>query len=332
MLTGDLRPRHFVAIALIVLLSVVGAACGASAGTQTSTSTQAPASGVPLAQVLAAVKSAETTTRLPSTITPSVLEGLANDATSAWTIPGCDPDPDTTTSLTSLAPCTFGAIHYTHTLMVIGDSHASMWYPTFQLMAKRIGWRVIDLTLNNCGPASLHYYFWSESREFSQCDAWQTWRMKEINTIRPSIVVLTGWIGGNTGPKVPLTPAVCEKGIEKTIHEIHSGIRVVVLADMPHISTSGPECLARYPDDIQRCSTTAADAVQSAYNQAEAKAAAATGTSYVDVTPWFCGRVCPDEIAGIDVYVGVYHINHAFAAYLSGVMQTALAPEITKVT
>ena len=69
MLTGDLRPRHFVAIALIVLLSVVGAACGASAGTQTSTSTQAPASGVPLAQVLAAVKSAETTTRLPSTIT-----------------------------------------------------------------------------------------------------------------------------------------------------------------------------------------------------------------------------------------------------------------------
>jgi len=291
------------------------------------TSTKHPAS---LKQVLAAVKAAGMLKRLPASVTPRVLESLANDANSAWALPDCQPGYTTTSlSRAGLAGCTFGAAKYRHTLMVIGDSHAAMWEPAFNLIGKRIGWRVIDITDDNCGPAALHYYLYPESREFSQCDKWQTWRMSEINKIDPSIVVLTGWIGGNTGPSVQLTPTLWEQGIESTIHQMRPGIRSVVLADMPHVLTEGPECLAKNSSNIQACSGSAATIVPTAFNQAEAAAAAATGQYYVDPTPWFCDQVCPDVINGIDVYTGLYHINHAFAAYLSGVMQSALEPALS---
>lgn len=290
-------------------------------------STPPPAS---TAKVLAAVRAAEKIKQLPGDINAEVLLGLANDAYSAWSLPGCSPS-DSATSLTAkqLSKCTYGATKFTHTLMVIGDSHAAMWLPAFSLMGERIGWRIIDLTEDNCGPASLHYYLYPQSREYSQCDAWQVWRTREINKIDPSIVVLTGYIGGNTGPSVPLTPAIWQAGIEKTIRLFRPGIRSVVLADMPHILKQGPECLAKNANNIQACSSPAASIVPTAYNQAEAAAATATGATYVDPTPWMCAQVCPDAINGIDVYVGIYHINHAYAAYLTGAMQAALQPLIS---
>jgi SGNH domain (fused to AT3 domains) len=327
------RRRHTAIPILVAALLVVGAACGSSGSAKTASTT--PNANAPLparvstAQVIAAVRAAEGTKRLPSTINANVLQSVANDAVSAWAIPGCDPSPDSATALASLSGCTFGATTYKHTVMVIGDSHAAMWQPAFDLLARRIGWRVIDLTLNNCGPAAIHYYLYPESREFSQCDAWQKWRMTEINKIRPSIVVLTGEIGG-AGPSVKFTPALWQAGIEKTIRQIQPGIQTVVLGDLAALPTPGPECLAKNSGNIQACSTPVATLAQRANNQSEAAAAAATGASYVDVTPWFCADVCPDAIAGIDVYTGKYHVNHDYAAYLSGAMESALEPEINK--
>lgn len=302
-----------------------GTADSSTARPPATQSTTAIAAPVPTSQVLAAVATAQTIQRLP--FSPSKLEAYANDARAAWAIPGCSP-ADTATSLPNVSDCTFGPKSATHTMMLIGDSHASMWLPAFELTAERIGWQVIDLTKDNCGPADLHYYLYPLKRPYTECDTWQQWRTTEVNKVKPSIVVLTGFIGNNTGPTAHMTAADWQAGIQRTVKLYTTGIHVVVLGDTPHIPSPGPECLAKNVSNIQVCSSPATQAVPTAFNTAEASAAAATGATYLDVTPWFCAKTCPEVIAGIDVYAGQYHITHDYASYLSGAVQSALGPMI----
>ena len=87
---------------------------------------------------------------LPTDLTPS-LAGVSTDfggpAAPCWPSLG----------QTSIPPCVFGDPHGTRTMVVYGDSHAAMWFSSFNLAASLAHWRLFYLGKGDCPADALHY-------------------------------------------------------------------------------------------------------------------------------------------------------------------------------
>ncbi|MGK2869330.1 MAG: SGNH hydrolase domain-containing protein [Mycobacterium sp.] len=288
-------------------------------------SAPAPAA-VPQADVLSAVQAATELRALPAEITNDELLGASGDYSDQWSIEGCEPSL-AQTRLDDIGPCTLGDTNGERTMVLIGDSAASMWHGALDLIGQRNGWRVIVLAKSNCGPASLTYYQWQLKRDYTECDAWQQWRTEIIAQEKAEIVVMAGWYdGGNQGPDRDTTPQIWSDALVKTIRGLPEGAKAFLLGSIPRPSESPSECVANNPTDLTRCAVPAAEALP---NQAGwASAAQDAGQTYIDVDPWFCTEVCPAVIADQLVYSGSYHITTQYAQYLSGSIEEIMAPAL----
>ena len=98
---------------------------------------------------------------------------------------------------------------------------------------------------------------------------------------------------------------------------------VTILGNQPALPQSGPQCLSRHADDVQACSARLSGVV-TLYNEAEKKAAAAAGASYLSVIPWFCSSTCTAVIGKYEVYFDKWHITKDYSLYLERVLADAL--------
>ena len=56
------------------------------------------------------------------------------------------------------------------------------------------------------------------------------------------------------------------------------------------------------------------------YNNAERRAATASGARYISTTPWFCAKRCNAVIGNHDVYFNPYHVAVGYSEFLEGVL------------
>lgn len=314
--------RIVISIALVTMIAGCGRS-GSAARPPSVTIDSIPATD---SQVTAAVKEAEIAKDIPPWITPEQLVKSAEDDSSLWAVPGCNPDYEVS-ALADIKPCTLGAVTGTRTMVVLGDSNASMWARGLDFVGRRTGWRIIVLAKDNCGPATMTYYQWQLKRDLTECNDWQRWRMDQVRSLKPDVVLLAGWYDGDkgiAGPDRTFTPEMWRDALVDTIHQVPPGVRTVLFGDIPHITKPAGECLAQNSGNISHCAEKAGDVVPAYANDALKAAAAATGALYIDVTRWFCAQTCPVVIEGIVAYSGIYHTTHDYARYLSGVLAAAL--------
>ncbi|UXA16765.1 SGNH hydrolase domain-containing protein [Mycobacterium sp. SMC-4] len=313
--------------------ALVSSGCQAVGGEPGPTTTPASDSGVasapapvPHTEVLQAVQAAAELRELPANITNAELLAASGDYSDQWSIEGCEPSL-AETRLADIGPCTFGDSTSERTMVLIGDSAASMWHGALDLIGKRNNWRVIALTKSNCGPASLTYYQWQLERAYTECDDWQDWRMEIIGQEKAEIVVMAGWYdGGNQGPGRETTPQIWRDALVETIRALPEGSKAVLLGNIARPSQNPSECAANNPTDLTRCATPAADALPE--QAGWSGAAEVTGQTFVDVDPWFCTEVCPAVIADQLVYSGRYHLTEEYARYLSGSIEEIITPAL----
>jgi len=340
-----LRPRiGRVGVLFLGLL----AACSSSSTSPSTTGSRSTTSGgaaspassssepASLSQVLSAVAAASSVTSVPADLTPS-LQNAANDfGLPAAAGRGCQPGPNGTS--VNVQSCTFGNPSGKHTMVIVGDSHAGMWLPAFDLVGKQSDWRVIALNKVNCGAASVSYYLHTESRPYSECDTWHSWVFSEIGLLDPSIVVLTSFVAPSVSVP-PLSPSQWTTGLETSLNRITSpGTKKVVLGDMPYLIAGGTNlgfstvapanCVAAHESNVQACSVPATQAVLTTFHDAEVQASLTSDAQYVDVIPWLCSTVCSPIVKNMFVYENTEHITTTYATYLSGVLQASLQADI----
>jgi hypothetical protein len=337
------RRRIFVGVIASVLITTL-AACGSSTSSSTASSTAPSSTATTTASpaspdaVLRLVAAAPRITTLPTDLKPP-LQDAANDSGFAMLGPrNCEPGYSATS--VSISNCTFGNANGSHTIVILGDSHAAMWLPAFDLIGKRLGWRVIDFNKVNCGAASLEYYLHQQDRPYTECDSWHKWVINEINSLDPSIVVLTSLVIPGNVVASPLTPQAWTTGLDQTLGQINSpGTHKVVLGDIPYLIpgptantgwsvSNPPDCLAAHESNVQACSVSVSQAELANYHGAEATAAQNGGAQYIDVIPWLCSSVCTAVIGNMTVYENIQHITATYSRYLSGTLQASLEPDL----
>ena len=225
---------------------------------------------------------------------------------------------------TSVPPCLFGDPHGTRTMVVVGDSHAQMWFDTINAIATESHWRLWYLAKSGCPEPLLPYTKTVSGGEYSSCDSWHKFVINRINQLNPDLLIVSeeGRYSPNAGPVY--SSGQWTEGLDAFFRSITAPkAKFVVLGNIPELPQTGPDCIARHTDDVQACSATVA-ASKTPYIGAETTAVESFGGRYIDPTPWFCSKVCTPVIGNYDVYFDHWHMMGPYALSLTNVLAQAL--------
>jgi peptidoglycan/LPS O-acetylase OafA/YrhL len=227
--------------------------------------------------------------------------------------------------------CRFGDPNASRVAVVYGDSHAEMWMPALDVIARSEGWQIVQVTKPGCQVPDFRRYSPTMKREYTECDTFRDWAIGQITSLKPDLIIISSsskdveeWT--DDGPSGENMDQIWGDGLAKVIQEIQpSTSRVVVIGDMAYPVEPGIDCLTAHPDDIEECSAAVTDAVPAEMNAVEKQVAAANGADYIDVIPWFCtDSTCPAVVGGLTTHRDDFHINENYAVWLSNVLGQAI--------
>ena len=279
------------------------------------------------AQVLAAVKAAQSITRVPSNLTPVLTnENDIEVLNSGGFCPAHYNAPKVGVDVFHFGWCTYGDPTGKRLLVIFGDSHAGMWLTSIRDAAARAGWRVRIFYFPGCPAPDLTFYSQTSNTPNLQCNEFRTDAIKAIRKLHPAMVVVTSAsLSQEVANGAIATSAQWETGYSETLSMLKmAGTQLVVIGDIPVLAEDDATCLAAHESDVKACSTPLAQAEKGVLNSAEAQAANANGALYIPTAQWMCDQVCVPIVGHIRVYNNQFHISATYAKYLSGAVQTAL--------
>lgn len=227
---------------------------------------------------------------------------------------------------TAIPPCVFGDTSSTKTVVLFGDSHATMWFPAFDAIAKARHWRLVVWTKATCPPVNISLFSPDLGRPYTECDQWRQAVLARIQSLHPRLVVL------GTAPNYDAAYNVVQDGpqwmagLQSVISTIRAaGAHVLVMGPVPSPDEVVPNCLSAHLSDVSACNITPRDRHvgigQVGYDNAglvtEQAAVRAAGAYFVNVKPWFCtATTCPVVVEDLVVFRDNSHITVPYAKYL----------------
>lgn len=293
-------------------------------------------------KVAADVASSLSITTLPSNLSPSLANATKDIATVGTpTLAACNTVGETLNP----SKCIFGDKKGSRTMVIWGDSHAFMWFPAVNAIAKKDHWKLVALLQYGCPPADVSVWNPLTKAPYASCNIFRKNMIAAINKLNPSLVIISEFFttqaANSGGAYNTITTAQWQAGLETTLKALHTKRtkKVVIGSTVASGSQSvavPPLCLAAEVTSIQTCTITDTTA-QQAQRTAESTAAKAESTRYVNVLPWMCSSATkPASCSGIVgdsggyrvVYYSTGHITETYALWLSTVLGTALKPSL----
>jgi hypothetical protein len=318
--------------ATLVLLVVIPTPVGRGAAIHTGpieaapTTAASPASGeasppppppsaaqVLTGQVNAVVAESAGTQAVPSNLTPPLSDAAAdiadpfrNGCMLTWTASQQD-------------ACAYAQTTSPTTVDVIGDSHATQWFPAVDEVAQERQWRLQVWTKVTCPPVDLPITSPVLGREYTECEQWRSTILDRIRAEHPALVILG--MARHYDAQYGFTVYSPEwlAGLTRMVADIRAaGSAVAVMGAIPKPPTNVPTCLSAHLTSATECTFDSGPTVDLAGIAAEQAATAAGGGYYVDVIPLFCaGGRCPVIVGNSLVYRDDNHLTTAYAAWLA---------------
>jgi peptidoglycan/LPS O-acetylase OafA/YrhL len=231
----------------------------------------------------------------------------------------------------NLAGCTFaGSPSNGRVAVVVGDSMSLAWIPAVRAALVPKGWTVIGLSRELCPAADVIPAVGGTvtARIVRGCAEMRTFVVNEIQTLKPALVILssiydtlTHMQGGATGSAAI---AQYEAGMISTERAVAAPGRKVVTLSPPPRTGNLLSCYTA----TSRPADCVAPIAQVWRNQSSADAAAAqaTHTTYVDTQRWFCNAAgyCPAFVGSTLISYDGEHLTPTYGVTLAPELATAL--------
>ncbi len=317
-----------VIVTLVVLTCAIELGATRAGGSETGILAAAPSERVLLSEVAAASHIHTLPTNLEPPLTDAATDTVLKD-------PRFNPLCTAYVAESNQPVCTAGDRTGAKLMVVYGDSHATMWFPALDPIARAAGWRLVVLSKLYC-PASLvtvtNPRGWGQpGLPYQLCGAWHQWVLRWLAHAKPDLLVITQRDGAfyrrptTADIRTPaFTTAQWQAGLTDLLRRAaRSARRVTVLGDTPLLGQSPPVCLSIHASSVQACSTPASRAL-SPYLRSEQVAAARSNAGYVSTTPWFCSATCTPIVKQFVVGWDNAHVTASYARHLSNVLRQAL--------
>ena len=223
------------------------------------------------------------------------------------------------------------------TIALIGDSHATAWYPAFQKMAEERGWTIYFFAKSACPVVDVRVLRAGTTSPYGACTTWRQHLLDRLATIDGlDAVVIARWKAYRTSTLQPdgsastnaTIGAVWEAGAERTFDRLRRVTdRIVVIEDVPWPTADVPSCLSMHRRHVEVCafSRSGASGQDAALVSAE-KAAAPTVVRHLSMTDVICPKATCQVVSptGQIMYRDQHHLTAGFSATLSGKLSQRL--------
>ena len=239
------------------------------------------------------------------------------DLPRVYAVPGCDEWYRSA----QLRVCGFGAAEAEHTVLLLGDSVTTQWFPAVEQVYGERGWRVLVMTKSACPMVDEPYFYPRIGRRYVECEQWRASALEAVKTLRPD-VVLTG-----STTTYPFTEAQWVEGSRRVFEVLSAAAgRVWVLRATPTLPFDGPGCLARAAWRDSRlpappaCAAPAANAHDSAIFDWLGRAAGVySNVRLLDLTSLVCpNQLCQAQQGDEIVFRDAMHVT---ARYVGGLAE-----------
>jgi peptidoglycan/LPS O-acetylase OafA/YrhL len=209
------------------------------------------------------------------------------------------------------------------TVALVGDSHASQWFPALVRIAQARHWRLVTFTKLSCRFFDLPMVSRELDRRYTECESWRSLVVSRLVALHPKLTI----VAAARGPQM-LTPEddnPVRQGI--AMARLLSGVpgKIAIMADTPESHFRVPECISGHLADTRACETSRSFAFGWRRLLLEQAAAKALGATIVDLAPIICPRdPCPVVLNGMIVYRDDHHMTATFATALAPVLSKAL--------
>ena len=251
-------------VGLIAAAAVALSACSTShpPAAPRSASTDPGRTAATTAQVLEAVKTAQSINDLPDSVGVFLTKADWPMATGRFDCHQVDPhevdlpanilDP----SISEFGQCAAGAEHATKLMVTFGDSRAAMWGAALEDIAVKNGYQLRSFHMANCPPLDLHFVSYEKRVRDNDCYQFRQSAIAAIRNLHPDLVVMTGFSTHILADGSQPTAAQWQKGWESTFRELtQPGTRLVMFGDIPDWEKDDAHCLAGTPlgsPEVQR--------------------------------------------------------------------------------
>jgi peptidoglycan/LPS O-acetylase OafA/YrhL len=317
------RPARGLALGLALSATTAALAAAALACPPHVPVTGAARKTVPdkLSRLVAAAQSGR---GIPANLTPA-LDEAHHDASRPQT-DGCHQG---ITGPARQPPCTYGPGPAGRTVVLFGDSHALQWFPAFEDLAARYGWRLVSLTRSSCSPAAVPVRNVRLNRPYTECDRWRESSLRRIRELAPRLVVVTsstaypGLLAGRPADPERLWTDAWQRLL--TTLRADAG-RVALIEDTPMLHGDPLDCVSTHADDIAACAEPAGTALRNPAWRAEvADAARRAGVPVIGTRGWLCAASCPIIVGNLLVYRDNNHLTSAYVKMLGPLLARSLA-------
>lgn len=209
---------------------------------------------------------------------------------------------------TSAAAVTLGADRGTERWVLLGDSHAEVWYPALSTLLAHRGIRLEMFTKLAC-PALLHDKRYLR-RDYAACDAWRLDALRQISQMKPTVLLLS------SREEQPFSDYAWVDATQELLAGLNGAVsKVVILRGLAPGPSSLPECLEaatwRGANGNTLCAVQTAPADEGGYAGVKRALSGQPGLIFEDWSELFCteGACKPRTAGGEPLYIDSNHLS-----------------------
>ncbi len=229
--------------------------------------------------------------------------------------------------------CAFGDKSATKSLLLFGDSQASMWLPAFNIAGTILHWKVIFLAKLGCGP-------WispvTSAAGSSACSQWVHGEIAAANQLKPQVVVPIGLtLAELSDNQYPSTNQFVSEVLSMVQGLAPSHAKVLILQEIPqfysYFTSATPEsCLTVHSSSIQPCELTIKQVKAIETTVGLADVATIDHLDTVPIRELFCGSKRCDVFVNSPgeshlIYQDWAHMNATYSAWIGRATAQLLA-------
>jgi hypothetical protein len=253
---------------------------------------------------------------------------------------------------TTAVPCTLGNRMGSSTIVLVGDSHAWMWFDAFARLASAKHWKVelfakaacpfgeMNFTLeDSAAPPSIN------NHPYTSCTRWRESAFTAIRRAKPLLIIATEIVLQGKDA-VPSETVADERSLHTFVSFVRARVRshVVYLSDIPIAnynasrgeSVSPGQCLianalkvttdpkdhgSNFSDNPNVCYRSYV--IENANGDDQLiSAARTTNVAVIDLRPYFCDTrtpsgLCPPVLGNVDPYYNSWHVDDTYAKLIA---------------
>jgi hypothetical protein len=262
--------------------------------------------------------------RLPADVQPSVWKAAEDEELLRRN--GCLEGEDATES----RDCEFSAGRGRFIVALVGDSHASHWYPALRKVAQDRGWRLVTSVKVSCPFTDIPVKSLRLKRVYRECETFNESSVARLKRLKPDLVItaMSRW----QHPVRPEDETAWAQGaaVARMLGRVPG--HKVVIADVPYPGQDVPTCLSDNIKDIRECAVPTHGRVSGGSPQRERVAARLSDGTLIDFGDVLCGGPgsCPVVRHDRIIFRDDHHLTATFSRWLAPDMDRTLAKVIRK--